>query len=93
MNRLRLRRRMCWAAAAMMALLSGPNVAVAWPLVPLAQSKPEGQQPGTPNTRQDSPAEKAEGLPRRAANLHGPSHRGCDVVAGGRVAVPRDPYR
>lgn len=61
MNRLRLCRRLCLSAAAMMAFLAGADLAVAWPPVPSSQSKPEGQQPGAPNTRQDSPAEKADG--------------------------------
>ena len=62
MNRLRLRRRLCLSAAAMMAFLAGPDAAFAWPPVRLAQSKPDGQQPGAPNARPDSPAEQAEGL-------------------------------
>jgi protein-L-isoaspartate O-methyltransferase len=61
MNRLRLCRRLCLSAAAMMAFSAGADLAVAWPPVPPAQSKPEDQQPGAPNTRQDAPAEKADG--------------------------------
>jgi ubiquinone/menaquinone biosynthesis C-methylase UbiE len=61
MNRLRLCRRLCLSAAAMMAFLAGADLAVAWPPVPLAQSSPEGQKRGAPNTRQDAPAEKADG--------------------------------
>jgi SAM-dependent methyltransferase len=61
MNRLRLCRRLCLSAAAMMAFSAGADLAIAWPPVPLAQSSPEGQKRGAPNTRQDAPAEKADG--------------------------------
>jgi ubiquinone/menaquinone biosynthesis C-methylase UbiE len=63
MNRLRLERRPCLAATAMMAFLVIADSTVAWPSASSAQTTPEGRPRAAPTHDQNSPTDKAEPQP------------------------------
>jgi len=63
MNWLRLQRRSCLTATAVIACLAIADNTVAWPPARAAQARTEGRTPGAADVGQDSPTDKAEAQP------------------------------